>query len=136
MPRGEHARDPEFIKRRLEKRKQTKDLNSKFFFKINDTLRVTRDKYNIILSKKMHSEGSGNTYLMSIGFYSTLESAGSVLEKEGVSKKEAEFFINRIKSIKTKYKDGILITEVPDNFVFDEPDIEQTPEPEEETVKD
>lgn len=136
MPRGEHAKDPAFIKNRMEKRKKAKEINSKFFIKINDTLRVTRDKYNIILSKKMTAEETGNVYLMSAGFYNHPLSVVDAALKEGATAQEIDIFKKRASQIKTDYKNGILFIEAPADFVFDAQDVAPEPEQEEEKVED
>ena len=45
-----------------------KSSDETFFFHIDDTIRVTRDSYNLILAELYTAEGSGRKYQQSKGF--------------------------------------------------------------------
>ena len=55
MPKGMHLSRPETVQKRQQKRAENRKELQNFFVHINDTLRVTRDNYNIVLISKKKS---------------------------------------------------------------------------------
>lgn len=64
MPKGSHLADAETIEKRLQKRAENRKELQSFFVHINDTLRVTRDNYNVIIISKGKQIRGGNMLIL------------------------------------------------------------------------
>jgi hypothetical protein len=105
-------------------RGRKKRSEEQFYFKIDDSLRVTRDSYNIVLAEVFTAEESGRKYQVTKGFYSTVD--GVCIALEGSYKLPADIidsFRKRAGSITSKYINGRLKLEAPEDILYDEHDV-------------
>jgi len=115
-----------------------KKVDDPFYIKVDDVFRISRDKYNIIISKKFVAEDSGNVYEMSYKFYDTFDGVSSQLQVEDISQENIVRFKERVKDFVVKHKVGKIVITYPPSFQFDPKDIvkEGTEEEEEEETSD
>lgn len=105
------------------KRGRKKKSEDPFYIKVTDEYRVTRDSFNVIITRKVIPENGGAVREESIGFGSTLNFAASILEREGVAQDAVDQFRKRVSGFSTSFKDGRLTVKYPTSFVFDQRDI-------------
>ena len=127
MPKGMHLSKPETVEKRQQKRAENRKELQNFFVHINDTLRVTRDNYNIVLISKRKAD-SGKQYAHPEGFFSLPESVVKKAKEKGATDAEIETYLKKIKGIETSYDFGDLVMTLPDNFKTDEADLETSSE--------
>jgi hypothetical protein len=125
MPRGSgaHLANAETVEKRLQKRAENRKELQNFFIHINDTLRVTRDNYNVIILSKRRTD-SGTQYAHPEGYYSLPESVVSIAKEKGATEQEISSYLSKIKGIKVKFDDGDLVMVLPKNFKADPVDLE------------
>jgi len=126
MPRG--LRTLESIEKVRATRAKTREARQSFLIKINDTIRVSRDAYNVILFQKCTAEDTGNVYVMPLGYFSEFNRSLLNLAREhGVTEEHIQAYSERVKDIKAQYQDGKLVLNIPQGFAFDIDDsVEET----------
>jgi hypothetical protein len=129
MPRGARLGDPTVIEKRIQKRAENRKEMNGFFVYINDTLRVARDNYNVILFSKRKAD-SGRMYAFPEGYFSTPEAVVTKAKERGATEKEITAYLERVKGIKVTFDFGDLVMTLPETFKPDIPDL--TPAEEEE----
>jgi hypothetical protein len=97
--------------------------DQKFFFRIGETLRVTRDSYNIVIAELYTAESSGKRYQLNKGFFATVEGVCTGLKSYGASSEEIASFQKRTTGVTSDYKNGKLVIETPEDIIYDEHDI-------------
>lgn len=127
MPKGSHLADAETIEKRLQKRAENRKELQSFFVHINDTLRVTRDNYNVIIISKRKAD-SGRQYAHPEGYYSFPESVVEKAKENGATEEEIAIYLKRIKGIKVKFDDGDMTMTLPKDFQADPVDLEDSSE--------
>jgi hypothetical protein len=107
-----------------------------FFFRVTDTLRVTKDSYNLIIAEIYESKDSGRKYQLNKGFLSTMAGIyNSLATDHSVPKKVLDKFIEKTKGIEVSYDNGRLVLDAPDDLVGDEHDVLTDPNAEPEKSK-
>jgi hypothetical protein len=127
MPRGSHLAKAETVEKRLQKRAENKKELQGFFIHLNDTLRVTRDNYNIVLFSKRKPE-SGRQYAHPEGYYSSPKEVVKKAKEQGATDTEIATYLKRIEGIKVTYDFGDLVMSIPKTFKPDEADLEASSE--------
>jgi hypothetical protein len=122
-------------------RGRNKRTDEKFFLKVNDNLRVTRDTYNIIIAEIFIAADSGRCYQVNKGFYSTMEGVYQGLRViHGLEESAIKAFQDRTDKIVSTYIIGKMKLEEPEDFIYDEHDVlsdpNTTPDDKEDTGDD
>lgn len=132
MPRGSKLRSKESLDKTRATRAKTREARQAFLIKINDTLRVTRDAYNVILSQKCLTEDSGKMYIMPLGYFSDFNKSITDRAKEaGATDEQIKRYLARVKPITVSYKLGKLVIKYPEDMIFDVRDPDEIEESEE-----
>ena len=121
----------------MAKKGKSLKIDDKFFFKVDPTIRVSKDRYNINVSQIMTSK-DGSKREVILGHVNTFNGVIDLLKRNDLcSKDDIRKFEERTKEIQTSYKIGKLIVTVPENLAYDDRDVLFIPEPEEiEEVSD
>jgi len=110
--------------RNLKRGIRLKTADETFFFKVNDTLRVTRDRHNLIIALVYTVADSGRKYQMNKSFCSTISGVYSCLkDTHEVDDSTIEALRKRLSGVTESYVNGRLILTVPEEVVGDAHDV-------------